>query len=781
VINFGWRVSSLVGTTLACVAPAVAAAQTPDPAAAGTQIEEVIVTAQKRAERLEDVPISITAMTGQMLEKTGVANIQDLGQISVGVQISHLATFIQPTIRGVTATLVTGGLSNNVAVYVDGFYQATPIGLNQDLVSVSRVQVLKGPQGTLFGRNTTGGAILIDSLDPDLDKFSGRVAASYGRFNERMGQVYVTGPIVPGKLAFDLAAYKRKSNGYLKDVGGLIPGGHVAKVDVETLRGKLLWAPTDDFRATLILEYNDYVDPANSTFQIYDRNLVAAEVPGTFYATKPWETSVNFPIGTRETWRTAGLKLEYDLGWATLKSFTHLHNETGHLDQDGDGTPVPRSRNISYAWFNYGTQEFNLAGTSDKLDWVLGAFAMKYLTRTNANVGGAVPAATPAAQGARFFSPGPTGDDYNKLRLESWAVFADGTYRITPRLAVIAGVRYSWDQNLINVPRPISSANPASSSYLPNPSLKAHFSAVTPRAVLRYELAENTNVYASYAKGFKSGGYGGGVPRNAQGQPGNYPLRPEKSTAYEVGLKTAQRNWRVSIAAYYNDYKDLQVSSTAIQIVNNLPVLFQLQQNAASSKIKGVEFEGSWTPVENLNLRAGVGYTHARYDKFNTAPQFVTCPAVVAGVPTLCLDSTTAPPTPVPAGYNSTTLVTGDVSGLQMLRAPDWTANAGFDYTLPTSIGEVVLNGSISYQTSFPQSDLSLLPGTRTYRYLHPSTTLINAQIAWTPWDKQLTLTLYGKNLTNEVTYNYYLGRSFGDSRIYGPPRTYGVRADYRF
>jgi iron complex outermembrane receptor protein len=761
--------------------PAAVAVSSPALAQSGSEIEEIIVTAQKRSERLEDVPISITAMTGPMLERSGVANIQDLGQISVGVQIAHLATFIQPTIRGVTATLVTGGLSNNTAVYVDGFYQATPIGLNQDLVSVSGVQVLKGPQGTLFGRNTTGGAILIDTIEPRMDKFGGRIAASYGRFDERMAQVYLTGPIIPEKLAFDFSAYKRKSDGYLKDIGGLIPGGHPAKVDVESLRGKLMWTPTDEFKATLILEYNDYIDPQNSTFQIYDRNLVAAEVPGAIFATKPWQTTVNFPIGTRETWRTAGLKLEYDLGWATLKSFTHLHNETGLLDQDGDGTTVPRSRNFSYSWFNYGTQEFNLGGTSEKLDWVIGAFAMKYVTRTNANVGAAVPAVTPAVAGARFFSPGPTGDNYNKLRLQSWAVFADGTYRITERLAFIAGIRYSWDENLINVPRPSSSANPTSTSYLPNPSLKASFDAFTPRAVIRYEVADNTNVYASFAKGFKSGGYGGGVPRNAQGQPGNYPLRPEKSTAYEVGLKTAQRTWRLAIAAYYNNYKDLQVSSTSLQVINNLPVLFQLQQNAASSKIKGVEIEGSWSPVENLNLRAGVGYTHARYDKFDTAPQFRTCPAVVAGVPTLCLDSTTTPATPVPAGYNSTILVTGDVSGLQMLRAPDWTANAGFDYTIPSTMGAVVLNGSISYQTSFPQTDLSLLPGTRKYRYLHPSTTLINAQIAWTPFDKDLTLTLYGKNLTNEVTYNYYLGRPFGDSRIFGPPRTYGVRADYRF
>jgi iron complex outermembrane receptor protein len=802
----------MAGTALSLAAPGLVYAQAAGsaPAARG-QTDEIIVTAQKRTERLENVPISITAASGAQLEKSGVNNVQDLAQISVGVNISHLATFIEPTIRGVTSTLVTPGLGNNVGVYVDGYYEATSVAINTDLVSVKSVQLLKGPQGTLFGRNTTAGAILIDTLDPSFTP-TGRVGLGYGSFNEITAQGYYSGPIIADKLAFDISAYKKSSDGYIKNINTTGFTGKMAPVDLLDLRGKLMWTPTPQAKFTLIAEYDRDSDPQNSTSAKVAHNDVVAEFAGAgitvVAASRPWESSLSFQQGTVNMVRSLALIGQYDFGFATLKSISHFQQEDMQLIQDSDGTQVNRGRNVSHYKFNYGTQEFNLTHSGPRFDWVAGLFFYRLNNDGNAQVYPS--SATTASNFTTFgpglasppiiFSPGPTAFSsvYNKAQEDAYAAYADGTWRVTDRLSLIGGVRFSYDNKRETVETfyglPGTVAIEPWYTDLPNvtPSLSHSWTAFTPRAVVQYKLAPATNVYFSYSQGFKSGGYVGTVPLcsgplDSLGRPtffyGNCPLKPEKITAYEAGFKTVHGPFRLSAAAYYDDYKDLQISSTVTLPTGTLQ---QVAINAATSKIYGIELEGAWRVNDQLNIRGGVAWTHARYDSFKSAPGWLNCPvsaALLATNAALCTDPTmkTGSSLPIPAGNHTSAQVATDVSGLQMLRAPDWTANIAFDYTQPTSMGTVALNGSLSYSSSFPETDLSLLPGTKTYRYLQPAYVMANMQASWTPFDKNVTLTAYVKNLSNSVVYNYYVGTSLADSVVWGAPRTYGVKVDYKF
>jgi iron complex outermembrane receptor protein len=281
------------------------------------------------------------------------------------------------------------------------------------------------------------------------------------------------------------------------------------------------------------------------------------------------------------------------------------------------------------------------------------------------------------------------------------------------------------------------------------------FKSTTPRLVLRYEIAEDTNVYASFSKGFKSG--------FINTQPPYSPVKPEKLDAYEVGFKTARGAFRFDAAAYYYDYKDLQVG--AVIVVNG--VNSSVSANAATAEIYGAEAQFAGRLAENLNVNAGVAYTHARYKSFPNS--LVSLPSPVTG-----LNSGTCAP---PAGRQCTQ----DWSGQRLARAPDWTLQLGLDYAIPASFGEIALAGNGVYTTSMPvsRSDIGL-NGTG-YRYEQPDTFVLNLRAAWTLPNKQWTFTVFGNNVTDETTYAVLTGSAFGDYKVENDPATYGVRIDYRF
>jgi iron complex outermembrane receptor protein len=339
---------------------------------------------------------------------------------------------------------------------------------------------------------------------------------------------------------------------------------------------------------------------------------------------------------------------------------------------------------------------------------------------------------------------------------QAWAAYADGTYHFTDRLALNLGARYSQDhkevRNFVTSPNGLTITTPIQSA-------DADFSAFTPRASLRYELANHTNVYASYSKGYRTGGFNP-VP----GSP-LIPFKPEKITAYEVGFKTAQAWYRFDTAAFYYDYRDMQVGVTVPNPDPRVGGVTNLTLNAKKAEVYGVDANLDLEPIENLHVRAGAAWLHGRYTDFHNATG-------VGLNPVTGLDVTQ----------------TQDWTGLQMARAPKFAGNLGVDYTIrDVAHGDVLLATNATYTDSFPLSNPSvfgaLVPSAaREQRYLGKAYTLLNAQATWTDSSSHYKVTVYGNNLFDvkyRITFNG--NAATGDYNSWSEPRTYGVRVGYSF
>jgi iron complex outermembrane receptor protein len=707
-------------------------------------VSEIIVTAQRRAERLEDVPMSIAAVTADTIANSGVTSIHDLGQLAAGVKIEFAGGFSQPSIRGVT-TLTTGsGFENNVAIYVDGFYSPDNVSINTDLANVADVQILKGPQGALYGRNATGGAILINTLAPS-KTFTARADASYARFNEYTLGGYVSGPI-SDTARYSLAAYQRDSDGYVKYIDPAGTGrrfGHAAPFRQDSIRGKVEVDLTDNLTGTLALNYGLSADPRGLLFTIWRASPTSRPLP-PFSASEPYTASTNSPTDDIAIVKEGTAKFAYKSPIGTLTSYTGFAHRNTKYDYDFDGS---YAKLLSFGGFwkeDTFQQTLDYAiDAIDKLDLVVGG--TYYDDRTH-NDGSITISGTSIANVT-----------YANLTAKAWAAYADGAYHLTDRLSLNAGARYTEEKKHIDY-RQVNGTQ--SANIVPPGSGDKSFSAFTPRASIRYEVAPRTNVYASWSKGFRSGGFQPTPPTDPRLL---IPFRPEKITAYEVGFKTAQSIFRFDVAAFYYDYKDLQVGLT---IPNPIGIgVINQTSNAPKAEIYGMDAQGSASPVHGLTLRAGVSLLHARYRDFVNVSNIGLNPAT---------------------GLNVTQL-NGDWSGLQMARAPTVSGNLGADYETQVANGTLKLTATASYTSSFPLSNPSvwgpLLPSiARVQRYKSGEYTLVNAQVTWTDPSDHYTVGVFGTNLGNTkylVTNN---GTAvYGDYRGYGEPRSYGVKVGYKY
>jgi iron complex outermembrane receptor protein len=290
---------------------------------------------------------------------------------------------------------------------------------------------------------------------------------------------------------------------------------------------------------------------------------------------------------------------------------------------------------------------------------------------------------------------------------------------------------------------------------------EATFNSVTPRAVARYELTDNSNIYASYSKGFKSGFIATSAPYNK--------VNPEKLDAFEAGYKYGGGRFRFDTSAYYYDYKDLQVSS--LQIVNGTNTA--VTANAAKAEIYGVEAQVTGALTDDLNARASVAYNHARFKQFIAAG--INIPSPVTGLNSTSCANANPPPATVPCVQNQ--------AGQQLVRAPDWTFNLGADYTHPLEGGAALLaSANVAYTSNFAtaKSDIGLNGSGLRYGQ-DGGYALLNLSAGWRAPGEHLTITVYGNNVTNTRYYIYRTGNAFGDYHVLGEPATYGVRADYRF
>jgi iron complex outermembrane receptor protein len=718
--------TALSGAAFAALATGAYAQTAAAPAAT---LDEVIVTAQRRTEKLQDVPISITAVTGETLTKSGVQSFRDLQTLAPAFKVSNTGVFVQVAIRGITSTALGPGIENNVAVYVDGFYQPDSTSLGGDFANVRDVQILKGPQGTLYGRNATGGALIINTFEPNDERMIVDLGASYGNLDDKRIRGYVGLPITKG-VSLGVGAYSRRNDGYIKH----IDGRNGAPYKNDEYRIKLKLEPTSDL--TFILGYTGFFkSDAGALAYSMQSNISPALPPlGPLRTNQVGVISMNVDPQFKVRLSETNLKSQWTNSLGTLTSYTSYADERTFFDNDYDATKAPFLR-IPATLNRHTFQEaVDFAMTpSDRLSLTVGGLYFHDNSSIDSELWQAVQLyGTSTTQNTR-----------------AWAVYADGTWQVTDKLFVTAGLRYSKDKRLI-----FAGFREVVPPFLFTPPTRASYDAWTPRLNVRYEIVPDTSVYASFSRGFKSGLFNS-TSGDTTGANYRVPVRPEKIDAFEVGFKTARSRYHFETAAYYYTYKDLQV--TAITQLQNPPRTATVLTNAATARIYGAEASLTVAVTDQLNVRAGGAYTHARYRRFLGAG--VTIPG--------------------PTGLNVP--ATQDFSGLRIARAPDWTFNIGADYTIPVGDGKVVVSGNGYYTSKYAPQNEAYNPATGEPYYYQDGYFQANAAIDWTLPGDHVTIGAWVNNLTDKRFRISSGANPFGTYYVQSAPRTYGVRVGYKY
>ena len=704
----------LAGTMIAGIAtPAIAQSATPP-----ASDSEIIVTAQRRAEKQTDVPITLTTIGKDTLDRNNVRQISDLGKLTPGLRVDFQGGSAQPTIRGVGTAVSASGSGSNVGIYVDGFYAPNPFTSDLQLLNVSSVQVLKGPQGTLFGRNSTGGAILVTTTEPSAD--TQLVAeASYGRFNTQKYQAYAT--TGSDTIAFDIAGMYRQGDGFVRNI---VTGRKDGAYDAWSVRAGVK-AELGDVKLVARYTHSRNNDPTGVVFNSYNGLSIGNIIPDAIVATRPNEVSSPVRNSFNAIIDAYQLKAEADLGGMTLTSYTQYRDESSltYLDLAGASVSVFDVRFL--VTDKVFTQELLLASKpGSALQWTTGIF---YFADDNR---------------FRYLDASVSGGAYGNISksqtdTRSIAWFADVTYQATDKLFLTAGVRYSHDK----VKNGAFTLGPLAGDLGTTPIPTVKTDRVTPRAVIRYKPDEDSSIYASYTQGLKA------PILNPNGF-SVVPIKPEKISAYEAGYKYSRGGLSFNASAFYYDYKDLQVSS-----YNGTQALVT---NAASSTIKGIEAQLSYAPTSSFDFDIGGTYIRGRYKRFLTSPSFSQCLVPECG-----------------DGYGTFVVGTTDASGFEMARTPKFSGNAGARYRADAGGGKLVLSGSLTYTSSF-YFDTS-------QQFRQSGYALLGARAEWTDPSDRFTLAVYGENLTNKKYYQQILAGQFAVQSTWGYPVTYGASVRVRY
>jgi len=757
----------LTATSLAA-APLAARAQSapaaPGATASGSNVvQEIVVTAQKRSESVVNVPISVVAISSSGLEKAGIRDVRSLTEVVPALRVDAAGAFFQPTIRGVGTALAGAGVTSNIATYVDGVYRPNPLANNFELNNIDSVQVLKGPQGTLFGRNATGGAIVVTTKEPSFEPvFDFNVG--YGSYNTVEGNFYGSDAITD-KLAVSLSVSASHSDGWIYNT---VTKANANPSTDESVQLKILYEPSSTAKFTLILDGYHINDPTPyivSNYKGYSDDVFFG-VP--VLSEQQRRVSLGGPLSNIVTGGGVELKSEFELGFAKLTSYTSVRWDGVTDDQNQitgpfppNGTyPLPGTPPSGYVAITGDnapitertySQEFDLNGSAHgNLDWVAGLY---YYYDSNT------------------FSPfnisayGPFGTDFtfenipyqalNSYTARSYtgAVFADATYN-WGNWHFTAGGRYSIDLaqvEYVGYDSLVSEATPRIAD-------EHDFYSFTPRGVIRYSITPQSNIYVSVSTGNKAGVYN---LSSLPGQPA--PLKPEHITDIEGGYKIQGSNWRFSTSIFHYDYKNLQVATYEGDV--------SFLENANAAEIYGADADLEVRFAEHFRLDVGGAYTHARYTDFSNAALQIFCVSLTScsPMPANAVFSPGAGPGSVVGTVNGTS----NVDGKPMQRTPTFSGSIGLDYTNDLWGGTLDLNANYSYQSQINFDFAGTIS--------QPGYGLLNLRAAWTTPSKKWTLSVVGRNVTNTKYFTAAEVNAGGVSVNYGEPDSFMVEVDYRF
>ncbi|WP_293920193.1 TonB-dependent receptor [Sphingobium sp. UBA5915] len=706
--------------------PALAQDAAQPPAAASEEDNgAIVVTARRREETLVSVPIAVSAFSGAALERSGAIDISDLANVTPNTTLeasrgtnSTLTAFI----RGVGQQDPVSGFEQGVGIYLDDVYLNRPQGALLDIYDVERIEVLRGPQGTLYGRNTIGGAVkYVTRMLPQ--EFSLKVKGTYGSYDQADGIISASAPV--GDLIRVGGAFARLSRG---GFGKNLTTG-------EDNYNKDIWAGRATFEMggygepVLMRITGDYTkDNSNARG---GHRLIPGQVSGAPVLDDVFDTRGGL-ADPKQYVKSYGLSMNISAELSdavTLRSISAWRKDDSASPIDFDALPAVDVDVPAYYFNEQLSQEFQLLYDNGPLKGMVGFYYLDASADTQFDV--------------RLFTtvPGLTAFTQANVDTETYAVFGDFTFDISQQLSVSAGGRYTWDkrradilrQNYLGGGSPVfGGEGTAFGAPSTNFRGESEFKKFTPRLSVSYKPTPDHNIYASWSKGFKGGGFDPrGVGVNAPDLNGDgirqdsevasfLSFAPEEVDSYEVGYKGNLMDGAlyVALAGFYADYKDVQIPGSVACDVGGIPSFCGVVSNAGKATFKGVEFESNarlgrdlMTPGDRLNLQTAIGFIDAKYKEYITN---------IGGVPT-------------------------DVADFREVQnTPKWTASGTLSYQTPVGDGSIYAGTTVSWRS-------------KTYQFEIPNPyidqkgyALWDASIVYTAPDDRWSIGLHGKNILDK-------------------------------
>jgi len=623
-----------------------------DPEANLTTIEEVVVTSRKREENLQDIPVAITALSGEEMQARGMLNLADLNDtapnfvFTSGQAVAGSGSTANVFIRGVGQSDFVVTSDPGVGIYVDGVYYARTVGATLELLDLAQVEVLRGPQGTLFGRNTIGGALNIVSKQPSFDALDGSITATGGEKNHRGARASINIPFADN-VAARFAVLQRSRDGYVKALqyNNLDLGNE----NVKAVRGQLRWDPSDKMSITLAADYTkendnggawvaDYIDTVDQPFDHifaylsnevrnggnpFDGNLSPCDpaaqrtnpncvgpvqLPSDPYSTNNTFRDVNGnlikPFSEVKNYGTS-LTATLGLGGVTLKSISAYRELDSGFTRSLNHTPFLTFQNTTDVFDTQQfSQELQLTSSADHFNWLVGAY---YFTEDGREVDTVINTINLVLDGV---PNGARPNDEFVVTNESLAFFGQATYSFTDTWHLTGGLR--WTDEFKDGYTEADVTDGRRVRFVIDPIKETK---VTPHLSLSHDFGEAVMSYVSYSKGFKTGTFSTRTPRpdlflNADGSPGKLPVAKSESVdAYEVGVKSElwDKRARLDMAVFRTDYHDIQINGRRPGEPNIIAL------NAGEARIQGFEAELLALVTQNLTLRTNVGLLDGKY------------------------------------------------------------------------------------------------------------------------------------------------------------------------
>jgi len=753
-------------------------------------LEEIVVTATKRAESVQDIPLAVTAVDSRLLAQRGISDIESLATSVPGLHFSQSGSDTQITIRGIGSeqNSVTG--DPGVAFHIDGVYQSRSSAGSALLYDLDRIEVLRGPQGTLYGRNATGGSINVISKLPD-QELSGKLDYKLGNYNQHQVSGVFNAPLIEDKLLSRISFQQETRDGFYTNVSA--GQDDLDDIDTQDLRAQLLFLPNDDVDVLLSVNYSTDKGASNSGgHNVGTYGGVETGVPANFITsglavlpvgTIPgvggfglagvaseaasadpagdWEVSTNGEHSTDNERQGASLTLNWDMGDVALKSITAWQDNLVSQVRDIDFTDAEVMNEFRLQDSTQYSQELQLSSTDDSaLQWITGLYWLEEKTEADfwvfddgrglsslkftagtvydgANYGAAF------LNGFNIFQSIDSGQGFSAIggnqsviNSESLGAYAQFNYAINDDLKLTAGLRYSEDKKSADI-RYKGFGNQFTHPEVSH-TKQDSWDSVTGKLGLDWYVTEDSMVYASVSTGFKSGGF--------LQDPDSDSYNEENITAYEFGSKNRffEGRLQANISAYFYDYEDMQLST----IIDNQLVI----TNAGKADIKGIDLELMARPIEALILGLTLSRTNANFVTYSADDP------TVAGIDEVVLD------------------------GNDLARSPDWTANLSAAYTVDMELGSVTASANMFWSDEVYFSAFNRQGNPADHQGNYRTTDL---RVQFDSADDAWNVALAVKNLENELV----ASNGFARSSLGGPeafvqwqaPRIYSVSAGYNF